>query len=106
MREVALSQEQLFATLRAQGLDHLGCVKRAYMEANGNFSVLKQAEPQPGLTLLPSWDQDFINEQPKVPDTYACCHCGFVRRSPGHAPNTACDACTHREWSPAVTSAA
>ncbi|RTQ47884.1 DUF421 domain-containing protein [Hymenobacter gummosus] len=102
MEKAVLSKERLFAELRFSGIDNLGKIKRAYMEANGSFTILKATEPKPGLTLIPSWDEDFLNAQPKAPDTYACCHCGFVRRSVGHEPNTRCDACGHKEWTPAV----
>ncbi|OON68450.1 DUF421 domain-containing protein [Hymenobacter sp. CRA2] len=102
MVKAVLSQERLFAELRYAGIDNLGKIKRAYMEANGSFTILKETDPRPGLTLIPSWDRDFIEEQPKSPDDYACCNCGFVRHSIGHAPNTACDACSHKEWTPAV----
>ncbi|KUG08300.1 YetF domain-containing protein [Solirubrum puertoriconensis] len=102
MLETLLSRERLFAELRFAGLDHLGKVKRAYMESNGSFTVLKQPEPQPGLTLLPGWDEEYISEQPKAPDTYACCNCGHVRHSRGHDPNTACDHCGEKRWTQAV----
>lgn len=102
MEKAVLSQERLFAELRFAGIDHLGRVKRAYMEANGSFTILRATEPRPGLTLIPDWDREFVDAQPKAPDTYACCHCGYVRPSPHHEPNTRCDACSHKEWTPAV----
>lgn len=101
MRNSVLSQERVFAELRKKGIDNLGKVKRMYMEASGAFTIIPQNPPQPGLTLVPNWDQDFLKDQPKAAGTYACCWCGNLQHA-RQAPTTPCPRCTHDAWSPAV----
>jgi uncharacterized membrane protein YcaP (DUF421 family) len=104
MKECLLSQERIFARLRGASLDNLGQVKRLYMEANGSFTVIEQDEPQPGLTLAPDWDQDYIQQQQRVPDTFACTCCGNLAHS-AQMPTKHCPNCNNSKWSPAVTKA-
>lgn len=102
MQSAVLPQERLFAQLRSEAIDNLGAVKRVYMEANGEFTILKQPEPKPGLSILPNWDQDFLQEQRKVPGTFACCNCGNLAPE-DYSP---CNRCGQNEWAGAVISAA
>ncbi|HEX8426624.1 DUF421 domain-containing protein [Hymenobacter sp.] len=102
MKECLLPQERVFAKLRGSKLDNLGQVKRLYMEANGSFTVIEQDEPQPGLTLAPDWDQDYIQQQQRVPDTFACTCCGNLAHS-SQMPTKQCPRCNNTKWSPAVT---
>ncbi|OUJ73993.1 DUF421 domain-containing protein [Hymenobacter crusticola] len=102
MQEAVLPQERLFAQLRSEAIDNLGAVKRVYMEANGSFTILKQPKPQPGLSILPNWDQDFLREQRKVPGTFACQGCGNLAQDK-QAP---CSRCGKTVWTTAVTSEA
>jgi len=102
MQSAVLPQERLFAQLRSEAIDNLGTIKRVYMEANGSFTILKQPEPKPGLSILPSWDQDFLQEQRKVPGTFACGNCGNLAPE-NRAP---CNRCGQTEWADAVISAA
>lgn len=46
LRAACLSHEELFGELRQKGAENLADVKRAYMEADGNFSVFRYAETQ------------------------------------------------------------
>ncbi|GAB2793211.1 uncharacterized membrane protein YcaP (DUF421 family) [Hymenobacter luteus] len=105
MEEVVLPQERLFAKLRSESIEHLGQVKRLYMEANGKFTLLLQDLPQPGLTLIPDWDEEYLQEQKRSPDTFACRRCGQLERSP-QEPAHACPRCQHHRWAAAVTEAA
>lgn len=76
MEKTRITQEQLFAQLRSGSIIHLGSVKRLYLEVSGAFSIVKNNEPKPGLSVIPDWDKDFLNEQEKSPDTISCCICG------------------------------
>ncbi|MFD1872957.1 YetF domain-containing protein [Hymenobacter bucti] len=96
-----LSQEQLFAQLRGESLEHLGQVHRCYMEANGTFSLVEAPQPQPGLSLLPSWDQDFRRLQPVAVGAFACQTCGHVQKAPAK-PAQPCPHCGAPGWEPAV----
>ncbi|AMJ65701.1 DUF421 domain-containing protein [Hymenobacter sp. PAMC 26628] len=102
MEQVVLSQERLFAQLRGESLEHLGQVRRLYMEANGTFSLVEADEPAPGLSLVPGWDEDFRGAQPLAPDTFACLRCGQTAAA-AQAPATGCPHCGAQQWEPAVT---
>jgi uncharacterized membrane protein YcaP (DUF421 family) len=54
MQRACVSHEQLYSVLRTQGVRQLGEIERVYLEAPGVFSVLRRAEPQPGLTIVPT----------------------------------------------------
>ena len=103
MQEIALPRERLLAQLRSSGIDHLGKVKRLYMEANGNFTLKKQDNPLPGLSILPDWDTDMTKRHQKSPDTFACANCGNTQ--PGAKPPVQpCSNCQETHWTPAVVS--
>lgn len=105
MEEVVLPQERLFAKLRSESIRQLGQVKRLYMEANGDFTLLLQEPARPGLTLIPDWDVEYLQEQPKADAIYACQRCGHLQHS-SREPAHACCRCQHQRWSRAVTEAA
>lgn len=67
MEKVRISRERLFAQLRSKNINHLGLVRRFYMEANGAFTIIPQDEQKPGLTVLPDWDKDFTARKLKKP---------------------------------------
>lgn len=101
LRRSRLSQEDLFERLRPEGVEHLGQVRRVYLEQAGNLSVflLPGEEVRPGLPIVPPWD---LEPPPTVPSTFpgpvACRNCGWVQ--PGGGSTCACG---HHHWSPATT---
>jgi uncharacterized membrane protein YcaP (DUF421 family) len=99
LRRNAISRDALFATLRSAGAMSLGSVERAYLEPNGSFSVLHASERHPGLTLVPAWDVDLLEEQEKAAGQRACKHCGLLERSEWESP---CPACRASQWTAAV----
>ena len=101
MAHAVLSQERLFAQLRGESLEHLGQVRRLYMEANGTFSLVEEDEPRPGLSLIPGWDKGFREVQPVASGQFACLKCGQVQAAP-QPPATPCPHCRACEWEPAV----
>jgi len=101
MERVVLSRERLFAQLRGDSLEHLGQVKRLYMEANGTFSLVEADEPTPGLSIIPGWDENFRELQPVAVGKYACVACGYVEKAP-QPPTKNCPHCTASTWHPAV----
>lgn len=76
MKRVRITRERLFAQLRSENLNHLGMVKRVYMEANGTFSLVPNAAGQPGLLVLPDWDEAFIDEKLNRTNVIICKECG------------------------------
>ena len=101
MKKAQISQEQLFAKLRTNDIDHLGQVERVYLEACGLFSVFTQKEPKPGLTVVPELDRELLKTLPPADHIQACQTCGNVAKQeqlPGHA----CPICQNKQWSEAV----
>lgn len=96
MKKTKLTIDRLRAQLRSQGLRHMGEVKRLYFEANGSFSIIQAERPQPGLSILPDFDQDFIQEQVQTPQM-VCCTCGLHKKENTN-DNAACSNCGNAEW--------
>ncbi|SNR64215.1 MULTISPECIES: DUF421 domain-containing protein [Hymenobacter] len=101
LKEERVSHEQLYAQLRDQKITQLGQVKRAYMEADGTFSIFQQEPPVPGLSVLPDLDQRLRRSQETVDSTKACRYCGTVATPQSHT-GTQCPNCHHDDWTPAV----
>lgn len=100
MAQVRLSREQLFAQLRKAKIQQLGQVKRAYMEANGEFSVYQQTPPKPGLSVLPQQDQALLDAEPVDKRLTACLRCGHTEPAQHQPPQ--CPRCQSRQWTKAV----
>ncbi|GAB3339059.1 DUF421 domain-containing protein [Larkinella ripae] len=101
MKGSGISRELLFAQLRSKGMAHLGSVKRLYMEANGAFTLIEQSESQPGLSILPEWDAEFLAQQNYPADQLVCYHCG--NPLPANAQkNATCPNCGEQRWVPAI----
>ncbi|MCD9017474.1 DUF421 domain-containing protein [Parachryseolinea silvisoli] len=96
-KKESLSQDEFFAELRVRQVEHLGQVKCAILETNGDFSVLfyPDEEVRPGLPLLPD---EFCKKSSEVqhPAVYACTFCGHTEMlTPGRHH---CPVCAHEEW--------
>lgn len=95
----AISREQLFAMLRGKQVEHLGQVKRLYLEGCGLFSVLRAKDPRPGLAVVrPSDLELFEHDRSRL----VCSTCGNPGEgaAPGGAP---CARCGHCAWSAPVS---
>lgn len=103
MKHSRMSQEQVFAQCRFEEIENLGRVKRAYLEANGAFTILKNEGKKIGLSLLPSWDKEFRDAQQKATGTYACCNCGNVVHDQ-KLTQVPCSLCQKTEWNEAIVS--
>lgn len=101
MQGSRITRELLFAELRSNGLTHLGNVKRLYLEANGIFTLIKDPESRPGLSILPEWDTEFIAQQRWQEDHFVCYHCGNSK-IPDSKEDTVCPNCTHKQWVRAI----
>lgn len=102
LRVTAMSRELVKAQLRSFGIDHLGKVRRLYLEPTGVFTLRMEEEPKPGLTLFPDYDKEMIGRQHKVEGCFACGHCGHVVDAP--RPEGQCDRCGADNWRNAVLS--
>jgi uncharacterized membrane protein YcaP (DUF421 family) len=101
MRVAAMSRERLFALLRARSIEHLGQVRRVYLETSGDISVYQLAKPKPGLSVLPEFDDKARAADNIVPDLFACTMCGALRRSK-KMPKNECEFCENTKWGQAV----
>ncbi|MBH8568933.1 DUF421 domain-containing protein [Microvirga sp. STS02] len=93
-----LTQKELFGELRQQQVEHLGQVRRAYMEATGNLSAYFFApdEARPGL---PIWPELLAKSQHRVEvaGPHACCKCGEVKEL-ARGQTASCAVCEGKEW--------
>ena len=95
-----LTQKELFGELRQQQVEHLGQVRRAYMEATGNLSAYFYA-PEDAAPGLPIWPELLEKSQRRMETAgaHACCKCGHVQElARGQA--TACPKCQGKDWVP------
>lgn len=90
--------------MRSESLVHLGQVKRVYLEASGDFTVIKNSAPEPGLLVLPYSDEEFIREKVKQTDDIICMNYGNPK--PGYKTtddtNAKCEKCGDKKWTEAV----
>lgn len=97
LTESRVTRELLFAQLRSGSIIHLGQVKRLYMEANGAFTLIKDPKPGPGLSIIPEWDTEFVDQQKKAGDQCVCYVCGNLQPKPTKSGDS-CANCGHSEW--------
>lgn len=93
-----LASDEFFAELRQKGIEHLGQVKCAVLETNGELNVLffEDQEVKPGL---PIWPEPYFKKSKIITNKnlYACGHCGYTEVI---APTKeyCCQQCTNNEW--------
>ncbi|MFD2786291.1 DUF421 domain-containing protein [Hymenobacter rubripertinctus] len=96
-----LTLKELFGELRQLQVEHLGQVRRAYIEATGEFSVyfFEDEAMRPGL---PIWPELLRAAQPAAthPGPHACTNCGHVRELAA-AAQARCPVCENDAWLPA-----
>lgn len=105
MSQARLSREEVFMELRHKGVQHLGQVKWAIMEVDGNVSIYKYAPDQvhPGLSVVPPWSMEprqFFPAGMSVPESgfYACNNCGLVMEHSRNETLMECGNCPNKEW--------
>jgi uncharacterized membrane protein YcaP (DUF421 family) len=101
MKAVRLSRERLIAQLRSNGIKHLGQVKRLYMEANGSFTLIPNEDVKPGLSIIPTWDDEYNRQLNKDNDIKVCEYCGYHAQQT-FEPHMTCPNCRKRVWTNAV----
>jgi uncharacterized membrane protein YcaP (DUF421 family) len=101
LKKVRISRERLMAELRGSGVKQMGSVKRFYMEASGFFTLIKNEEPNEGLLILPSWDEEFCKRLKPSEEQLACGSCGLLRQKPTNA-GYQCPHCGADQWAVAV----
>ena len=91
-----MSYDEFFAEMRTLGIEHLGQVRVALLETNGNLSVLLYAHEDIrfGLPLFPKQNQPATQVLPDV--QYACRHCGVVEAIV--EPEQRCSRCNRADY--------
>ena len=105
LEHLNISEEEFFMELRQEGVEHLGQVRLAIVEVDGEVSVyfFDNSEIRPGLSVLPEAHRSSYTTVPTLA-TYACNRCGYVREIP--ALQTArCPRCSGSIWSRALNTA-
>jgi uncharacterized membrane protein YcaP (DUF421 family) len=101
MSKCRISNQQLFAELRSNGIFNLGKVQRVYLEACGLFSIIQSKSDIPGLPILPPDDRSALHLLQRH-DQMACCNCG--RMADQGNTSTVCPNCGNEEWTQTATS--
>lgn len=102
-RREDLGIDELFSTLRAEGVEQLGQIRIAIAEPNGQFSVF-QFEPdqvRKGLPILPK-ALGYQTEHILDAGDYACGTCGNVQHFDAPADRPPCAKCGQPTWVKAV----
>lgn len=93
-----MGQDEFFMELRERGIEHLGQVRRAYLESSGNVSLFfyEDQEIKPGLPVLPEL---FCQKSAHIAQAgiYACSFCGQVETLLSQGP-VSCSQCQYTEW--------
>lgn len=99
-RNELFSQQEFFAELRNQNVEHLGQVRIALLEVDGTISILFYPceEVKLGLPLFPD---DYRPLKASFDRPVACMYCGCVIDSLPHA-EIPCARCQHRKWAIAL----
>ena len=101
---VEVTREEVFELLRLSGVEHLGQVRAAYLEQNGELSVFRYppGDERAGLPIEPPESVEPLEQHEvgaPVPGAghYACWSCGETRLHEAHASIEACACeCTYR----------
>jgi uncharacterized membrane protein YcaP (DUF421 family) len=100
--EPMFAKDEFFAEMRQQSIEHLGQVKTAILETNGEISFFyyPDEEVKPGLPVLPKiYNQKSVSCKP--PGKYACTYCGQVDEL--LEEKNECPRCHKDEWVAAIS---
>lgn len=75
-KKTTLNRERVFAELRSRKIMQLGQVQRLYIEANGNFTLIKRQKEKPGLAIIPDIDSELQQLLPNADHQRSCINCG------------------------------
>ncbi|MGN6488428.1 MAG: DUF421 domain-containing protein [Devosia sp.] len=108
LSDTALGLSELAQQLRHKGVEHLGQVAHAFVEADGVLTVYRAKEVRPGLPIVPPPElvplpKLGVDEPAADAGTLACHRCGTLAEvGAGQAPGR-CPHCDNDEWTPART---
>ncbi|WP_039056357.1 DUF421 domain-containing protein [Enterobacter sp. Bisph1] len=96
-----MTEFEFFMELRISGVEHLGQIRLAIMETNGQISVyyFTDEEVKPGLCILPEGCSERFTRVPEAGD-YVCVRCSKIVALEKDQ-KLACPRCSNPEWSKA-----
>lgn len=100
-----MSSSELFMELRQHGVEHLGQVRLAILETDGDISLyfFEAKDVRPGLSVLPPPHREVV-QAPDSDGLYCCVRCGMPQMlSAGLRAN--CGRCSNSSWTRALTHA-
>ena len=100
LASTSMGASELFQELRERGIEHLGQVAHAYVEADGGITVYRNKDDNhPGLPIVPPWDIDRPLElrAGQGSGKLACLKCGTI----SSASKSVCIHCGNNTWTPA-----
>jgi uncharacterized membrane protein YcaP (DUF421 family) len=111
-RHAQLDREELFGLLGGEGIEHLGQVRRAYVEKTGQLTTFRYDpdEVRPGLRIEPPIGlrrspETCAGETVSEGAAYACTNCGHVIRLAAGSRVRSCPVCEGKAWEPAAVDA-
>ncbi len=94
MKKAKVSRNRVMAEIRSKSITHMGKVKRLYLEASGQFALIREEAPGPGLSVIPDWDTALKNEQEQEHGMRVCSRCGQAGKQEGEQ----CANCGANAW--------
>lgn len=97
IKDENISFDEFYMELRQGGIEHIGQVRFAILEVDGDLSIYKNEgkEIKPGLHILPHIIKDLYVEIPEG-GLYSCVHCGeTLKLRKGTKPKCSCG---HAKW--------
>lgn len=103
LAKLNISSSELLMELRQQGVEHLGQVRLALVETDGDVSLYfyNQEDLRPGLSVLPLEHREEF-KKPPIAALYCCVNCGFAQCIE-QEQEVPCPRCDHDIWSTALT---
>lgn len=93
-----LAQDEFFAELRIKGVSHLGQIRLAIIETNGDISIFYYTDEKVkyGLPILP---REYEDQHLQIPSAghYSCAHCGRTEELRS-GESKKCQECERNLW--------
>ena len=97
-----ISEDEFYMELRQSGVEHLGQIRLALVEVDGQLSIYfyNDDEMRAGLSVLPPEHRQDYDTVPHS-GLYACTHCGQTQQIEGQQ-QAVCRRCQRQRWSAAL----
>jgi len=98
-----MSSSELFMELRQKGVEHLGQVRLAILETDGDVSLyfFEQGDVRPGLSVLPPAHRKVV-QLASSEGLYCCTRCGLPTQL-RQGQEARCSRCQNDQWTEALS---